>query len=156
MKKAISDSLAELSSLKITIDINTSLGNLVINNPENQYLITLSDNLKPLFAVVISLRSSIIVKKFTSPTAYFIHCDLIDKEQNLLNGEPSSVLALFDIKGVPYEKIRYQTPQTYVLRDTSTGDYINSLTISVRNEKGKHFDFNGYPLELEIEINLKK
>ena len=44
-----------------------------------------------------SLRSSIIVKKFTLPTAYFIHCDLIDKEQNLLNGELSSVLTLFDI-----------------------------------------------------------
>ena len=67
---------------------------MVINNSKNQYLITLSENLKTLFGVVKSIRSDIIVKKFSSPTAYFIHCDLIDKEQNLLNGEPSSVLAL--------------------------------------------------------------
>ena len=61
----------------------------MINNPKkNQYLITLSENLKTLFAVVKENRSNIIVKKFTSPTAYFIYCNLIDKEQNLLNGEP--------------------------------------------------------------------
>ena len=107
MKKAISGSLAEHSSVKISIDLNTSLGNLVINNLKNQYLITLSENLKTLFAVVKENRFTILVKKFTSPTAYFIHCDLIDKEQNLLKGEPSSILALFDIKGVPYEKVRY-------------------------------------------------
>ena len=77
---------------------------MVINNPKNKCLITLSEHLKTLFAVVKSIRSDIIVKKFTSPTAYFIHCDLIDNEQNLLNGEPSSVLALFDIKGMPYER----------------------------------------------------
>ena len=50
-------------------------------------------------------------------------------------------------------KIRYQTPQTHVLRDTSTGEYVNSLTISVRDESNEIFDFNGFPLELEIEIN---
>ena len=54
---------------------------------------------------------------------------------------------------MPYEKICYQTPQTHVLRDTSTGEYVNSLTLSVRNEKGELFDFNGFPLEFEIEIN---
>ena len=111
MKKAISDSLAEHSSPKITIDLNTSLGNIVINNPKNQY------NLKTLFGVVQTNRSSIIVKL------------------------------------MPYEKVRYQTPQTHVLRDTSTGKYTNSLTISVWNEKGELFGFNGFPLEFEIEIN---
>ena len=39
MKKAISGSLAENNDLKITIDLNTSLGNMVIINPKNQYLI---------------------------------------------------------------------------------------------------------------------
>ena len=39
------------------------------------------------------------------------------------------------------------------LRGTSTGEYVNSLTISVRDEKGELFDFNGFPLEFEIEIN---
>ena len=35
-----------------------------------------------------------------------------------------------------------------------TGDYdVNSLTISVRDEKDELFDFNGMPLEFEVEIN---
>ena len=89
----------------------------------------------------------------TFPSSYFIHCDLVDKEQNLLNGSPSSVLVRFDIKGEPYEKINYQTAQDNVLRDTLTGEYVNSLTLSVRDESGNLFDFNGLPLKFELEIN---
>ena len=76
------------------------------------------------------------VKRLNSPTTYFVHCDLIDKRQNLLNGKPSTVLARFDISGQPFEKVHYQTPQQHVLRDSSTGDYdINSITISVKRQK---------------------
>ena len=72
----------------------------------------------------------------------------------LLNRKPSTALARFDIRGQPFEKIHYQTAQQHVLRDTSTCDYdVNSLTISVRDEKGNLFDFNGQPLEFELEIN---
>ena len=93
------------------------------------------------------------VKRLTAPTTYFVHCDLIDKRQNLLNGKPSTVLARFDIRGQPFEKVHYQTPQPHVLRDTDSGDYdVNSITISVQDEKGNLFDFNGMPLEFEVEI----
>ena len=44
------------------------------------------------------------VKRLTSPSTYFVHCDLIDKRQNLLSGKPSTVLARFDIRGQPFEK----------------------------------------------------
>ena len=94
------------------------------------------------------------IKRLNSPTIYFIHCDLVDKRQNLLDGKPSTVLARFDICGQPFEKIYYQTAQQHALRDTSTGDYdVNSLTISVRDDKGNLFDFNSQPLEFELEIN---
>ena len=93
------------------------------------------------------------VKRLTSPSTYFIHCDLVDKEQNLLNGKPSTVLARFDVRGEPFEKIHYQTTQQHVLRDTSTGNYVNSLTISVRDENDEPFNFNGMPLKFEVEIN---
>ena len=89
----------------------------------------------------------------TSPSAYFIHCDLVDKEQNLLNGSPSSVLVRFDIKGEPHKKINYQTAQDNVLRDNTTDEYVNSVTLSVRDESGKLFDFNGLPFEFELEMN---
>ena len=93
------------------------------------------------------------IKRLNSPSTYFVHCDLIDKEENLLNGEPSRVLARFDIKGKAYEKVHYQTPQTHVLRDTSTGEYVNTLTLSVRDERAELFDFEECPLEFEIEKN---
>ena len=95
-----------------------------------------------------------LVQRLTSPTTYFVHCDLIDKKQNLLNGKPSSVLARFDIRGQAFEKVHYQTPQPHVLRDTDSGDYdVNSITLSVKDEKGNLFDFNDHPLEFEVEIN---
>ena len=94
------------------------------------------------------------VKQLTSPSTYFVHCDLIDKKQNLLNGKPSTVLARFDIRGKAFEKVHYQTPQPHVLRETDSGDYdVNSITLSVKDEKGNLFNFNGSPLEFELEIN---
>ena len=95
-----------------------------------------------------------LVQRLTSPTTYFVHCDLIDKKQNLLNGKPSTVLARFDIRGQAFEKVHYQTPQPHVLRDTDSGDYnLNSITLSVKDENGNLFDFNDHPLEFELEIN---
>ena len=100
------------------------------------------------------LNHTSYITRLNSPTTYFIHCDLIDKRQNLLNGKPSTVLARFDIRGQPFEKVHYQTPQQHVLRDTDSGDYdVNSITISVQDEKGNLFDFNDQPLEFEVEIN---
>ena len=109
-------------------------------------------NLEEFLGINRKFQFITTVKRLNSPSTYFVHCNLVDKKQNLLNGEPSSVLARFDIKGEAYEKVYYQMPQTHVLRDTSTGDYVNSLTISVRDERGELFDFNGFPLEFEIEI----
>ena len=115
--------------------------------------ITFSNNLLQLLRIQRSFLVT-FVKKLNSPTTYFIHCDLIDKKQNLLNGKPSTVLAKFDIRGQPFERVHYQTPQQHVLRDTSTGDYdVNNLSISVKDEKDNLFDFNGQPLEFELEIN---
>ena len=95
-----------------------------------------------------------LVQRLTSPNTYFVHCDLMNKKQNLLNGKPSTVLARFDIRGQPFEKVHYQTPQPHVLRDTDSGDYdVNSITLSVKDKNGNLFDFNGQPLEFELEIN---
>jgi len=93
------------------------------------------------------------VKRLTSPATYFIHCDLIDKKQNLFNGKRSDLLARFDISGKPYEKVSYQCSQQQVLRDCSTVEYINSITLSVKHENGELFDFKCLPLEFELELN---
>ena len=136
-------------NLKLSAFANTPVGSLSIYNTNN---VTFSNNLLELLGIKNVLFFA-FVKRLNSPVTYFIHCDLIDKRQNLLNGKPSTVLARFDIRGQPFEKIHYQTPQ-HVLRDTASGDYdVNSLTISVQDENGNLFDFNGQPLEFEVEIN---
>ena len=119
----------------------------------NQNKLTFSNNLLELLGLKGTLFIAFL-KRLTSPSTYFVHCDLIDKRQNLINGKPSTVLARFDIRGRPFEKVNYQAAQQHVLRDTSTGDYdVNSLEISVRDEKDDLFDFNDMPLEFELEIN---
>ena len=93
------------------------------------------------------------IKKLNSPTTYFIHCNLIDKEANLFNGKASSILAKFDIKGEAYEKVLYQPEPQHVLPETSTDKFVKSLNISVKDENGKLFFFNGMPLTFVLEFN---
>ena len=146
MAQAITSKFTE-QMVDILIDTHRAFGTMVILNPKRQYLIGLTKNLRLLFDTNSEIFPHIAIKKFTSPNTYFVHCDLVDKEQNLLNGDPSSVLARFDIRREAYEKVHYQTPQTYVLHDTSTGKYVDSLTILVRDEKGELFSFNDFRLK---------
>ena len=126
--------------MDITARVNKPIGLMVIHNPKN---IRFSANLAELFGVNPALTPNTIIKQLNSPITYFVHCDLIGKRQNLLNGKPSTVLAKFDIRGQPFERVHYQTPQQHVLRDTASGDYdVNSITLSVKDENGNLFNFN--------------
>ena len=133
-------------------EINTPLGGMIIHN-SGMTNVKLGHNLSELLGIGSNLMFMTFVKRLNSPTTYFIHCDLVDKRQNLVNGKPSTVLARFDLRGKPFEKVNYQTPQQHVLRDASSCNYANSITLSVRDENNNLFDFNGMPLEFELEIN---
>ena len=134
---------------RITASAHTPVGSMIINNGNTRF----SNELLQLLGIQ-KLSFITFVKRLTAPSTYFVHCDLIDKRQNLLNGKPSTVLARLDVRGKPFEKVHYQTPQPHVLRDTDSGDYdVNSITLSVKDEKGNLFDFNNHPLEFEVEIN---
>ena len=148
IKEAFTDQSVDLKA-----ELNTINGGLTISNPYTAS-IQLTDNLVKLLDLGTSFNGIMDVKQLTSPSTYFVHCDLIDKRQNLLNGKPSTVLARFDVRGKPFEKVHYQTPQPHVLRETDSGDYdVNSITLSVKDENDNLFDFNGMPLEFELEIN---
>ena len=139
--------------VKIPIQINQPTGEMILYNT-TVHRIMLDVDLAELLGIDRELRRINYVTKLRSPKTYFVHCNLIDKRQNLLNGKPSTVLAKFDIQGKPFEKVHYQTPQQHVLRDTDSGDYdVNSITLSVQDENGNLFDFNDQPLEFEVEIN---
>jgi len=86
-------------------------------------------------------------------TTFFIHCDLIDKTQNLFNGKRSDLLAIFDKKGGAFQKVTYHSSPQQVLRECATDKFINSITISVKDENGELFDFKGLPIAFELELN---
>ena len=95
----------------------------------------------------------IVIGDVKNPKNYFINCDLIDKQQSLLNGKPSSLLACFDLRGKPYVKIHYQNTHLNVLREVSTGNDVTNMTLSVTDKTNKLLNFNGWPLQFQIEIN---
>ena len=147
--KEFNDLSSNNPKFRITASAHTPVGSMIINNGNTRF----SHGLLQLLGIQ-KLSFITFVKRLTSPSTYFVHCDLIDKRQNLLNGKPSTVLTRFDVRGKPFEKVHYQTPQPHVLRETDSGDYdVNSITLSVKDENGNLFDFNNHPLEFEVEIN---
>ena len=140
---------AENPKFTITAQAHTPVGSMIIYGGNTRF----SHGLLQLLGIQRLLFST-FVKRLTAPSTYFVHCDLIDKRQNLLNGKASTVLARFDIRGQPFEKVNYQTTQQHVLCETDSGDYdVNSITLSVKDENGNLFDFNNQPLEFQVEIN---
>ena len=94
------------------------------------------------FGIGSKLRDRITpIKRLTYPTTYFIHCDLIDRNQNFFNNERSDLFAKLDVKGKPYEKVRYDASPQQPIRDCLTSSHVNSITLSVRDEDGELFDF---------------
>ena len=143
------------SNAELKTELNTPVSLMSIYNKDPQATdIEMSGNMIRLFGLIEATITREVHVKRLNPNTYFIHCDLMDKRQNLLNGTPSTLLARFDIRGKPFEKVHYQTPQPHVLRDTASSDYdVNSITLAVQDDQGNAFDFNGLPLEFEIEIN---
>ena len=138
---------------KLATETNTPFGLLKIVNLGTKH-ITLDHDLANLLGLNRKLKyQTTYVKRLTSPTAYFIHCDLIDKTQNLFNRRRSDLLAVVDVKGKPYEKATYHSSPQQVLRECATDKFINSITLSVKDENGELFDFKGFPLCFELELN---
>jgi len=152
MAKQIDDLFDKYHYRQLETEINQPVGQLVIKN-FGAKPIELDRDLADLLGIGQKLDLITVVTRLTYPTTYFVHCNLIDTERNLFNCKRSDVLALFDVKGKPYEKVSYQGSPQQVLRDCSTGDFINSITISVKDESGELFDFKGLPLLFELELN---
>jgi len=152
MAKQIDGLFDKYGYKQLETEINQPVGQLVIKN-FGAKPIELDRDLANLLGIGRKLDLTTFVKRLTYRTTYFIHCNLIDTERNLFNGKRSDVLALFDVKGKPYEKLSYQGSPQQVLRDCSTDEFINSITISVKDENGELFDLKGFPLLFELELN---
>ena len=106
-----------------------------------------------LFGIKQKLLLKTKIKRIISPTAYFIHCNLIDRNNNLFNGKRSDLLAKLDVRGKPYEKVSYGASPQQPFRECLTDSHVNSTTLSIRDQDGELFDFNGMPIEFELEVN---
>ena len=152
LAKKITDLFSDLKYKGLETETNTPFGQLVIKNI-GKSRISLDDNLVKLFGTGKYLPLITTMKRISTTTAYFIHCDLIDRNNNLLSRKRSDILAKFDVTGRPYQKLRYDTTLQFPYRDCSTDSHVNSITLSVRDQDGELFDFKGMPLEFELELN---
>jgi len=109
--------------------------------------------LADLLGTSTQLGAKTYVKKLNTPSAYFIHCDLIDPSNNFFNGKRTDILAKIDIQGIPYHKVSYPSLPQEALRECSTGQHVHQITLSVKDEDGEMFDFNGMPIEFVLELN---
>ena len=97
------------------------------------------------------LKKQAIINRLASFNNYFINCDLMDKDESLFNGKPSTILACFDINGKSFERVEY-SPKQITMKKITSGKYISSIRITVTDENGELIDFNNLPLRFEIEI----
>ena len=111
LAKEIEENFAKDPGVKFPTKIYHPYRAMIIQNLEMKKKIKYVLIVAELLGVDRKLKFITAVKRLKSPSTYFVHCDLVDKEQNLLNGKPSSLLARFDIRGAAYEKVHYQTQQ---------------------------------------------
>ena len=137
---------------QLETEINTPGAILEIKN-FGAKKITLDRDLANLLGINRVLDLTTHVKNLRYPTTYFIHCNLIDKNQNFLNNKKTDVLAKLDLKGKPYEKVSYESSTHEPFRECSTRSHVKSITLSVRDQDGELFDFKGFNLEFVLEIN---
>jgi len=152
LKSSIDEEKSELKIIKIETNKPNSVFKL-FNPDHDRYQINVSHDLAGFIGTGTKLGAETYVKKLNSPSAYFIHCNLIDKTKNFFNRKRSDVLAKIDIRGMPYDKVTYPSLPQDALRECSTGEFVNQITLSVKDESGEMFDFNGLPIEFVLELN---
>ena len=159
LAKELMESLKKYKAPGVKIEIDTNMPNSVmkiniIDPKQNSNRdISVSHTFASFMGVGTQLPVVSYIKKLNSPSSYFIHCDLIDPSNNFLNGKRSDVLAKIDIRGLPYDRVTYHSPPQDVFRECSTGQHVQQITLSVKDEDGEMFDFNGLPIEFVLELN---
>lgn len=97
LAKILNSVLKELKT-EITAEANSSTGAVVIKNPQNAKL-QFSQNLADFLGVTSLLETDAFISNLNAPSAFFVYCDLVDPDQNLLNRKKTTLLAKSDIRG---------------------------------------------------------
>ena len=139
----------------IEVKLDDASRPIVIENPLNRKVL-LDRDLTFLLGLDAEnprerLKKQTGINRLASFNNYFINCDLMDKDENLFNGKPSTILACFDIDGKSFERVEY-SPKQITMKKITSGKYISGIRITVTDENGELIDFNNFPLRFEIEI----
>ena len=139
----------------IVVKFDEANGPIIIENPLNRKIL-FDRGLTFLLGLNAGnprerLKKQAVINRLASFNNYFINCDLMDKEENLFNGKPSTILACFDINGKSFERVEY-SPKEITMKKITSVKYISSVRITVTDENGELIDFNNLPLRFEIEI----
>ena len=152
---SIGKKLQEIFTEGIEVKFDDASGLIIIKNPLNKNVLFDCDL---TFLLGLSagnprerLKKQAIINRLASFNNYFINCDLMDKDENLFNGKPSTILACFDIDGKPFERVEC-SPKEITMKKITSGKYISSIRITVTDENGELIDFNNLLLRFEIEI----
>ena len=132
-----------------SIVLENSNSNKIIFDRDLTFLLGLNGNMKEISRA--QLKKQTVINRLASFNNYFIHCDLLDKEENLFNGKPSTILACFDVNGKSFERVEY-SPKDITMKKITSGKYMSSIRITVTDENGELIDFNNLPLRFEIEF----
>ena len=139
----------------VEVKFDDASGPIVIENPLNRKVLFDRDLTFLLGLNAGNLRERLkkqaVINSLVAFNNYFINCDLLDKDENLFNGNPSTILACFDINGKSFERVEY-SPKQITMKKITSGKYISSIRITVTEENGELIDFNNFPLRFEIEI----
>ena len=148
LARALEKILSEERGFKVTI--KHSKAGTVILYP-HQEKVKLDRDLSLLLGIDQSLQEKNLSSRFTSLNNYLVHCDLLDKDENLFNGEPSSVLGCFDIAESQFKRVNYSPPNP-VLRKITPRNDDTFIRIFVTDENRDIICCNGMPMKLELEI----
>ena len=119
------------------VTMNHLMAGMVILNPYKKKNVKLDRDIYFLFGIDQRLQERNLTGRFTSLNTKLFYCDLLDKDENLFNGEPTSVLAYHDIAESQFEKVEYSPPYP-VLRKISPRKDITPYEFRLSSEKGDH------------------
>ena len=122
------------SNHPLSISTHTLTHNWIIGRNKNTAGFWFDEDL----AKILDISPKVMAKEhFVSmldlPNSYYIHCDLVSKDLNLYNGEPSDILACISISGNPQERVTY--PQNFQNNSCHAEplQFANSVTLTVKD-----------------------
>ena len=88
---------------------------------------------------------------FSPNRLLFVHLEQLNTVKNVLNGAPSSLLAVVAVGGWAYGDIKwyvFPNPEFKLLRQGT----ISELSLTIKDERGNVIDNHGLPVSVDLEV----